>query len=132
MVCKFCFSIICFTEHKNLLSYKGICFNSLQLAQFINLLQFACWLSIHFKFSLNTFHVCFKFISDSFHIHLKFVLHSLQICLEICFKFQKQLFVGILQNRWFLKNLQNREENNWVSFSKVASLQPAKKEKKRP
>ena len=63
-ISKFTFSKISFTEDKTRLNYKGSWFNSLHLTQnLINALPFACWLSIHFKFTLNLFEIWFKSLS---------------------------------------------------------------------
>ena len=45
--------------------------------------------------------ICSKFTSNLFQICFKFVSPFLQICLKIPFKFQKQLFAGVLQNSCF-------------------------------
>ena len=71
------------------MNYKGIHFTSLHLTHyFINSLQFACWLSI-----------CFKFTSNSF----TFASSLFQIYLEIHFKFQKHQRKTLLPRSLFIK-----------------------------
>ena len=99
-------------------------FASIHLLAF-NLLQ-SC--STVATFTSNFYHIYFKFISNSLRIHFKFVSHLLQICLITGFKFQRQLFAGVLQNRcFFKKTFQNWDKKTvpGLFLSKVTGLQPA-------
>ena len=89
---------------------------------------------VHCLISFQFLCVCFLFFSKLLHILfnlfqicLKFVSHLPQICLEIRFKFQKQLFAGVLQNDVFWKFC--KIEKNTTApeslFSKVTGLQSA-------
>ena len=118
-------SVNLLTKDKICLRYKGISFNLLHLRHYsINSLQFACLLSILFKFASNLFLICikffshyfkfvsnllqiyFKFAANSFHINFKLVTDLLQIHLEIDFKFQKHQRKTLLP-KYFSKKVTN-------------------------